>query len=124
MLVLGILAAIAIPSFFEQRDKLRDAEAKADVRAAQAAIEIYANDANGSYAGATPAALVGIEPALTDVNSRGDLAVSSSAGEYRIAVESVNAPNRFWISRDPSGSLTLGCDEDGNGGCPSDGTWD
>ena len=28
MLILGILAAIAIPSFFNQRDKARDADAK------------------------------------------------------------------------------------------------
>ena len=44
MLILGILAAIAIPSFFAQRDKARDADAKAQVRTAETAIETYATD--------------------------------------------------------------------------------
>ena len=53
MLILGLLAAIAIPAFFNQRDKARDAEAKAAVRTAETAIETYATDNDGSYAGAT-----------------------------------------------------------------------
>ena len=52
MLILGLLAAIAIPAFFSQRDKARDAEAKSAVRTAQTAIETYATDNDGSYAGA------------------------------------------------------------------------
>src|SRR6188508_886909 len=67
MLILGLLAAIAIPSFFNQRDKARDADAKAGVRSAQTAMETYATDNNGSYAGATPALLQGIESTLNDV---------------------------------------------------------
>ena len=39
MLILGLLAAIAIPSFFSQKDKATDAEAKAAVRAAQTSAE-------------------------------------------------------------------------------------
>ena len=58
MLILGLLAAIAIPSFFNQRDKARDADAKEQVRTAQTAIETYATDNQGSYlnAHAHPAA--------------------------------------------------------------------
>ena len=43
MLILGLLAAIAIPSFFNQRDKARDADAKSSVRTAQTAMETYAD---------------------------------------------------------------------------------
>ena len=43
MLILGLLAAIAIPSFFNQRDKARDADAKTQVRTAQTAMETYAH---------------------------------------------------------------------------------
>ena len=32
MLILGVVAAIAVPAFFSQRDKARDADAKAGVR--------------------------------------------------------------------------------------------
>ena len=51
MLILGLLAAIAIPSFFNQRDKARDADAKALARTAQTAAETYATDSGGDYVG-------------------------------------------------------------------------
>jgi type IV pilus assembly protein PilA len=124
MLILGILAAIAIPSFFNQRDKARDADAKADVRTAQTAIETYATDNNGSYAGATAARLVQLENTLADANARGDLLITSDAASYTVSVESVNTPNVFNITRTSGGNTTLTCDTDGNDGCPSDGTWD
>ena len=53
MLILGILAAIAIPSFLSQRDKATDAEAKAAVRTAQTAAETYGTDNDGDYTGMT-----------------------------------------------------------------------
>src|SRR5919109_2114740 len=69
MLILGLLAAIAIPSFFNQRDKARDADAKEAVRTAETAAETIATDNNGAYNGAggvTVANLVNIEETLTD----------------------------------------------------------
>ena len=67
MLILGILAAIAIPTFFNQREKAQDSDSKAMARAAQTAIETYATDNGGSYAGATPAVLNGIENTRRDI---------------------------------------------------------
>ena len=52
MLIIGLLAAIAIPSFFNQRDKANDAGAKEDAHTAQTAMETYATDNGGSYTGA------------------------------------------------------------------------
>ena len=49
--ILGILAAVAIPSFFNQRDKGRDAQAKVAARTAQTAAETIATDNGGSYNG-------------------------------------------------------------------------
>src|SRR3954453_1699951 len=70
MLILGLLAAIAIPSFFNQRNKAKDASAKEAVRTAETAIETYATDHDGKYTGATAAALKTIEPSLNDVGAR------------------------------------------------------
>src|SRR5689334_10640444 len=50
ILIIGILAAIAIPSFLNQRDKASDASSKSAARTAQTAIETYATDHSGSYA--------------------------------------------------------------------------
>jgi type IV pilus assembly protein PilA len=124
ILILGTLAAIAIVTFFSQRDKARDADAKADVRAAQTAIEIYATEHDGSYAGATPSDLVALQNALGDVTARGDLLVTSDATSYTVSVESVNTPNVFNIARSSGGNASLTCDTAGNDGCPSDSTWD
>src|SRR5258708_36908250 len=52
ILIIGILAAIAIPAFLNQRGKAYDASAKSQVKTAQTAMETYATDNNGSYVGA------------------------------------------------------------------------
>ena len=99
MLILGLLAAIAIPSFFNQRDKARDADAKAGVRTAQTAMETYATDNGGSYAGATAADLEGIEETLIDVNLSAPV---STADDYTVEVVS-DTGNEFRIARADTG---------------------
>src|SRR5690242_19809196 len=56
MLILGILAAIALPAFFNQKDKAGDAKAKEYAHSAQVAMETFSTDHNGSYEGANGAA--------------------------------------------------------------------
>ncbi len=51
MLILGILAAIALPAFFNQREKAGDAKAKENAHSAQVAIETFSTENNGSYEG-------------------------------------------------------------------------
>ena len=50
MLIIGILAAIAIPTFFNQKQKANDSSAKAMAHTAQTAMETCGTDNNGSYA--------------------------------------------------------------------------
>ena len=50
ILIIGILAAIAIPSFLNQKSKANDASAKELARTAQTTMETIATDNNGSYA--------------------------------------------------------------------------
>ena len=49
ILIIGILAAIAIPSFLNQKSKATDASAKELAHTAQVTIETYATDRGGSY---------------------------------------------------------------------------
>jgi prepilin-type N-terminal cleavage/methylation domain-containing protein len=49
ILIIGILAAIAIPSFLSQKSKSTDASAKELARTAQTTVETYATDHNGEY---------------------------------------------------------------------------
>src|SRR5215510_1026158 len=69
MLILGILAAIALPAFFNQKDKAGDAKAKEYAHSAQVAMETFSTDHNGSYEGATKSALIAIEPTLSNAGT-------------------------------------------------------
>ena len=50
VIIIGILAAIAIPVFLSQRDKAQEAAAQSDLRNLAAAATSYSVDHNGSYA--------------------------------------------------------------------------
>lgn len=121
MLILGLLAAIAIPSFFNQREKAKDADAKAGARTAQTAMETYATGNQGSYVGGTDAALKVIEPTLNDST----LATSGLASNtYTVTVTSDGtAGNTFSIARAANGTTTLTCNTGGTDGCPTGGNW-
>ncbi len=84
MLILGILAAIAIPAFFNQRDKARDADAKAAVRTAETAMETYATDHNGEYTAADAPDLSNIEDTLTSAVSPSPVPLAGRPDRDRI----------------------------------------
>src|SRR4051812_50082125 len=70
ILIIGILAAIAIPSFLNQRSKGNDAEAKSTAVTAAEAFETCATDNNGSHTNRSLSALHSIEPTLNDAGAR------------------------------------------------------
>src|SRR5215212_2378710 len=90
MLIIGILAAIALPSFFNQRDKAGDAEAKSGVKTAQTAIETYATDNDGAYTGATVALLQGIEPTLSNYTLSFPAAPTQNTYSLRVTSDTGN----------------------------------
>jgi type IV pilus assembly protein PilA len=64
ILIIGILAAVAIPAFLNQKGKAQDANVKTDVTTAQTAEETYStNNGSGTYT-TSGAALYAIEPTL------------------------------------------------------------
>ena len=56
IIIIGILLAIAVPSYMSFRDRANDSAAKANVRAAIPGVEAFFADQN-TYAGASPAYL-------------------------------------------------------------------
>ena len=133
MLILGLLAAIAIPSFFNQRDKAKDADAKESVRTAQTAMETYATDHDGQYNSDTATAgdLQAIEGTLNDADLQ-DPATPTDPGDnadnsYTVTVISENdSPNHtFSITRNANGTTDLTCvaPTDDLDGCPEDSNW-
>ncbi|MEX2108379.1 MAG: type II secretion system protein [Solirubrobacterales bacterium] len=120
MLILGILAAIALPAFFNQKDKAGDAKAKEYVHSAQVAMETYYTD-KGTYKEATEEVLEGIEPSLK--NATFSAVTPTAAGDgYTITIVGSKAAQTFSIKNE-KGTLTFTCVVAGQGGCPSGGTW-
>jgi type IV pilus assembly protein PilA len=126
ILIIGILAAIALPAFLNQRAKAQDTEAKTAARTAQTALETYYTDEQ-TYVGATHGAagtLVAIEPALNEGVAAAGLAVSGQGvSAYTVTVTQASTGSVFRIVKAADGSVTRTCDNDGQKGCPSDGTW-
>lgn len=119
MLIIGLLAAIAIPSYMQQRAKAHDSNAKVGARTAQTAIETFASDNRGEYAGATLEKLQAIEPTLTNYSIN---LISVGEDEYLISSAS-NSGLTFTITRGDGGQFIYACDDPGVGGCPQSGVW-
>jgi type IV pilus assembly protein PilA len=121
MLILGLLAAIAIPAFFNQRTKAQDAEAKTTAKTAQTALETYATDNGGSYLNADLTKLRAIEPTIPSTGVA--LTPVPAAKTYTIVATS-DSGNTFSIARDANGALTYPCTPTaGGGGCPGSTGW-
>ena len=111
ILIIGILAAIAIPVFLGQRQKGYDASAKSDLRNLAHFEEIYLNDKN-SYG--TIAAIQAAEPTLT-ASPGITLAVVRFSGvnDYCLSAKHQASPKTwYWDSR------AGGLQRIGSAGCP------
>ena len=136
MLILGLLAAIAIPAFFNQQNKAKDADAKSAARTAETAMETFNTGNNGTYVGATAGTATSelnkIEPTLNDVGANLSIVGTPTQNTYTLqVVSSAPSHNIYQISRAANGTTTLSCGTGagtpptGNGvdGCPAGGNW-
>jgi type IV pilus assembly protein PilA len=118
MLILGILAAIALPAFFNQRDKAGDAKAKETAHSVQVAMETCATDNNGSYhaTNCELADLNEIEPSIPATST--SITATGTGTGYTIGVKSDSASGAIFTIKNAAGALEFTCDKPGDGGCP------
>jgi type IV pilus assembly protein PilA len=113
ILIIGILAAIAIPSFLNQKSKANDAAAKSQVRTGQTAAETFSTDHNGEYMnGATKMAtsdLEAVEPTLKEATSATFLVVAATTNTYEIKSTSKATGDIFTIKRLANGEVERLC---------------
>jgi type IV pilus assembly protein PilA len=124
ILIIGILAAIAIPAFLNQKSKASDATAKSQVRTGQTAAETYSTDHSGTYESMTVAELAKLEPTLSDTSSATFSVVSASKNGYEVKSVVKNTEDEFKIKNE-AGTITRVCvakTASNKGGCPN-GSW-
>jgi type IV pilus assembly protein PilA len=122
MLILGILAAIALPAFFNQKDKAGDAKAKEYAHSAQVAMETYSTDHSGTYTGASVAELTKIEPTLANATFKEGKITKVEADGYVITIIGSKPTQEFSIVNE-AGTLSFPCKTKEVGGCPSTEDW-
>jgi prepilin-type N-terminal cleavage/methylation domain-containing protein len=123
VLIVGILAAIAIPSLLNETTKANDSAAKTQVGTLQTTMKLFAMENSGSYAGASLTKLQAIEPTLRDrTTAIAKEVVSPTTTGFTIESEAVGSGDVFKLESE-DGAVTRSCSPRGKGGCPPSGTW-
>jgi len=122
ILIIGILAAIALPAFLNQRVKAQDTQAKVAATVVSRAFEIWHQD-HDTYAGATVADLAELEPTINV--ALGLVIISGTVNTYSIKVDSVSGASGGgpYTIDGGFGSISRTCTALGKGGCPQSGDW-
>ena len=121
ILVIGILAAIALPNFLGQQEKGADASAKADVRSLMTHVEAC-NAAEEDYARCDTAAELGTT-GLPLGSGPGQVRVVRTPTKDTYTLEARSkTTTRFRIIRDAGGERTRTCTRADEGGCNSGGS--
>jgi type IV pilus assembly protein PilA len=119
ILIIGILAAIALPTFLGQRAKGQDSSAKSNARNMVSQVEsCYAT--TQSYGQCTTTA-----PTELDTGGIGNTTVATNGASGYTAVATSDSGNTFTIQKAADGSsVSRTCTRPNTkGGCPSAGTW-
>jgi len=123
ILIIGILAAVAIPTLLSQKSKAYDSSAKTMAQTAQTAMETYATEHNGGYVGATNKELNKIEPTINVGGAAGEPELketsasiakgvptgSPTASEYTVTVKAINTGDEFSVVRKTEGVVEHLC---------------
>lgn len=111
ILIIGVLAAIAIPAFLSNATKATDVQAKELVRNAETTAETYALDHGGNYEGLSATALAAEEPTIATTASKQHAWLSEAKGhenEYTLTATATNE-DELTITRAADGTVTRTC---------------
>jgi type IV pilus assembly protein PilA len=127
ILIIGILAAIALPAFLGQRSKGQDSSAKSDARNMVSQIESCFTDTQTYASCNSVAELPNTGLPITDTfpptASSGSVAADAGPSAYTIVAASKSG-NNFTITKDATGAISRTCSTGGsNGGSCVGSTW-
>ena len=101
IIILGILLAIAVPSYLSFRDRANNSAAKANVRAAVPGVEAYNADNSRGYSGMTLAALQAYDQGIKNVT----IVPSPNTSQVSYCVRST-VGTKTWFKQGPGGDIT------------------
>ncbi len=117
ILIIGILAAIALPTFLGQQKKGQDASAKSDARNLVSHVEACFAD-NQNYTLCNTSSALG-STGLAYGSGQGLVSVTASAATTFTVLATSKSGNTFSITRNATGGYTRTCTTAGQGGCKS-----
>jgi type IV pilus assembly protein PilA len=119
ILIIGILAAIALPAFLGQREKGQDASAKSDARNLVSHVEsCYSQEQNWT----TCASATAPDVASSGISMSGVTFATPAGAQYSVQTTSKSG-HTFKITKDSSGYSRTCTPTTGGGGCSSGGSW-
>ena len=123
ILVIGILAAIALPAFLGQRDKGQDADAKSNARNLVSHLEsFYATER--TYDADEAKASNDIQKSSLPIGGGlGQVDIAEGDADTYTVVAKSKSGGSFTIEKDSNGKISRTCSDQGEGGCDSDGAW-
>ena len=121
ILIIGILAAIALPAFLGQRQKGQDASAKSNARNMVSALESCFAVAE-SYSSCDSSQDVTASGIATGTGTNQVNLATLASNNYEVVAKSASG-NNFTITKPGSGSVSRTCTTTGEGACPSSGSW-
>ena len=123
ILIVGILAAIALPIFLGQDEKAQDADAKSNVRNLYSQVESCgSHGVDASYTGCDTAFMTTQGTGLNIGTGPGQVQVISAAGNnFQVQAQSKSS-HTFTITRN-GGAVTRTCAPAGQGACRPGGIW-
>ena len=120
ILIIGILAAIALPAFLSQRSKGQDADAKSNARNLVSHVEsFYATEQTYTGAGASNDVKTS---GLPLGNGKGKVEVTAGDDTGYTVVAHSQSGGNFTITT-AGGTITRTCDKKGDGAGPASGEW-
>jgi type IV pilus assembly protein PilA len=125
ILIVGILAAIALPTFLGQQKKGQDASAKSDARNAVSQVEsCFADSQDYSLCDQAIAAELGTSTGLNIGAGQGQVSITGNGNSYTIVGRSKSG-NTFTIQKTNGAPPVRTCTAAtaGEGACPSSNTW-
>jgi type IV pilus assembly protein PilA len=102
VLIIGILAAIALPTFLNQKNKGYDADAKSNVRNAISQVEACAVETNGNYATCQTAAQLG-DSGLPIGTAAGQVAVTGGGQSVFVVTGYSRSGKNFIFTKTTAG---------------------